>query len=181
MLHDKVGCSVIYSKPYGTGTLYALMLHKAKTHVTLDNALSDLDAAINMGIGGTSTNFVSISSVLGGKIKTFSAGEHARDEHFKAIFLYDNPGGGRKPCLCSGVETWTPAQEEQMRIDGEVRDAEEDVRVQCQVMHEDPSAFGALAERMSGSKLREVRVAIGIFWFVVFVSSNYGFVLGLRG
>jgi hypothetical protein len=55
MLHDKVGCNVIYSKPYGSGTLYALMLHKAKTHVTLDNALTDLDAAINMGSGGTGT------------------------------------------------------------------------------------------------------------------------------
>ena len=156
MLHDKVGCSVIYSKPYGTGTLYALMLHKAKTHMTLDNALTDLDAAINMGIGGTATNFVSISCVLGGKIKTFSAGEHARDEHFKAIFQSDNPGGGRKPSLCIGVETWTPAQEEQMRIEGDERDADEDVRVQYQVMREDPSAFGASAARLSGSKLREV-------------------------
>jgi hypothetical protein len=168
MLHDKVGCNVIYSKPYGSGTLYALMLQKAKTHVTLDNALADLDAAINMGSGGTGTNFVSVSSVLSGKIKTFSAGEHARDEHFKAIFLSDNPGGGRKLSICPGVEIWTPLLEEEVRMEEDEQGAMEDVRVQYEVMRQDPSAFGASAEGVasgSGSKHIEVHfcdVLVGV-------------------
>jgi hypothetical protein len=161
MLHDKVGCNVIYSKLYGSGTLYALMLQKAKTHVTLDNALVDLDAAINMGSGGTGTNFVSVSVMLSGKIKTFSAGEHARDEHFKAIFLSDNPGGGRKLSICPDVEIWTPLLEEEARMEEDEQGVLEDVRVQYEVMRQDPAAFGASADgasAASGSGSKHIEV-----------------------
>ena len=151
MLHDKVACNVIYNKPYGTGTLYALVLHKPKTHVTLDNALVDLDSAISMGTGDSATNFVAVSCVLGGKVKTFSLGEHARDEHFRAIFLSENPGGGRKLSTCSGVEIWTPLAEEEARDEEDQLAAFEDVRVQQEVMRGDPEAFGNVLQEESGS------------------------------
>jgi hypothetical protein len=157
MLHDKVACNVIYSKPYGTGTLYALALHKPKTHTTLDNAIVDLDSAINMGTGGTGTNFVAVSGVLSGKIKTFATGEHARDEHFKALFISDNPGGGRKLSVCLGVELWSPMAEEDARAEEDERTGIEDVRVQQEVMRQNPDAFGSPLEASgSGSKRHEV-------------------------
>ena len=89
MLHDQIECNTIYSTKYENGTLYGMLLMKAKTHKTLDNAISRLDTLLKNSDRGT--RFVSISNVLGCKVKTFAKGEHATDEHFKALFISNNP------------------------------------------------------------------------------------------
>ena len=122
--------------------------------MTLDNALVDLDSAINMGTGGTGTNFISVSGFLSGKIKTFGSGEHARDEHYRAIFISENPGGGRKLNAFPDVEIWTPLAEEEANAEEDELTMLEDVRIQQQVMRQDPEAFGSrLGVSTSGSKV----------------------------
>jgi hypothetical protein len=106
MLHDQIECNTIYSTKYENGTLYGMLLTKAKTHKTLDNAISRLDTLLKNSDRGT--RFVSISNVLGCKVKTFAKGEHATDEHFKAIFISKNPGGGNVLKVQSGVNQWKP-------------------------------------------------------------------------
>jgi hypothetical protein len=46
--------------------------------------------------------------VLGGKIKTFSTGEHMIDEHYKAIYASNHPGGGRELVVHPDVVRWVP-------------------------------------------------------------------------
>ena len=121
MLHDQIPCNVIHSVDFAHGTLYALSLTKPKTHVTLDGVITSLDSALAQA-GGRGTNFVSITDVLSGKIKTFAAGEHARDEHFKAIFLSDCPGGGRSLQIHPGVAVWTPVSDEEAQGQHDVED-----------------------------------------------------------
>lgn len=106
MIHDQIGCTTIYSVKYGNGTLYGMLLAKAKTHRTLDKAICDLDFMLSKSRPGT--RFVSISNVLGCKIKTFAKGEHATDEHFRAIFISNRPGGGRILEVQCGVCQWSP-------------------------------------------------------------------------
>lgn len=106
MLHDKMPCHSIYSKDFQEGTLYALLLKTQKTYITLNKAIVDLDSAISQG--RRRTNFVSLNEVLSGKIKTFASGEHRSDEHYKAIFQSDYPGGGRTLRVHPGVRKWTP-------------------------------------------------------------------------
>ena len=106
MIHDQIECTTIYSVKYGNGTLYGMLLAKAKTHRTIDKAISNLDLILSKT--GPGTRFVSISDVLGCKIKTFAKGEHATDEHFKAIFISNRPGGGRILEVQRGVNQWNP-------------------------------------------------------------------------
>jgi hypothetical protein len=110
MLNSCFPCKVMYSKEHEHGTLYAIVLTKATAHKTLDNRIAVLNSTL-MQIGGGSTSatrFTSISQVLGGKIKTFGAGKHMFDVHYKAIFSSNNPGGGREWIVQPDVLQWIP-------------------------------------------------------------------------
>ena len=109
MLHDKIPCKFICSTDFGNGTLYAMVFQTRKTYTTLDNAITELDTGLLQGRMGT--NFVSITNVLSGKIKTLASGEHKIDEHYKAIFKSDNPGGGRRLIVKPNVHVWTPEKQ----------------------------------------------------------------------
>ena len=86
--------------------MYGLVLSKPKSTYRLDKDIVSLDSMMSRGSG--KTKFRSISDVLSGKIKTFAAGEHGLDEHFKVLFSIDSPGGGRLLTCNSDVERWIP-------------------------------------------------------------------------
>jgi hypothetical protein len=98
----------MYSKEFGNGTLYALVLSKKTAHATLDRRIVDLDRILMRAGGDSSTRFTSVSAVMDGKVKTFGVGEHVADEHFRAIFSSGTPGGGRDLLVHSGVMRWDP-------------------------------------------------------------------------
>jgi hypothetical protein len=121
MLHAQIPCDVIYSKEFGNGTLYALVLAKKTAHVTLDHKIVDLDRMLMRAGGDTTTRFTSLSDVLEGKVKTFGAREHVSDEHFNAIFSSGNPGGRRALSVHPEVRRGDPPVVV-ASIDGEVAD-----------------------------------------------------------
>jgi hypothetical protein len=107
-IHDFTPCKAIYSKNYQGGTLYGLVLFTRKSLITLDKEITALDQALMQG--SQRTRFVSISDKLNGKVKTFASGEHAHDEHYKALFATNHPGGGRELQCHYDVNIWTPSQ-----------------------------------------------------------------------
>jgi hypothetical protein len=107
-LHSLIPCSVIYSKGFGNGTLYALVLTTKTAHATLERRIADLDGMFMRSGGDTTTRFTSVSDILNGKVKTFGVGEHSGDEHFRAIFSSGTPGGGRELVVHPGVVRWDP-------------------------------------------------------------------------
>ena len=108
LLHTHIPCKVIYSKGYGNGTLYALVLSKKAAHATLDRKIVELDRILMQASGDSSTRFTSVSDVMEGKVKTFGVGEHMGDEHFRAIFSSCTPGGGRELLVHPEVARWDP-------------------------------------------------------------------------
>ncbi len=117
-LHSKIPCEHIYSKEYAHGTLYALVLLKPTAHKTLDRRIVELDNHLMLHTGTMSTKFTSISQIRSGKVKTFGNGEHMIDEHFKAIFSSDHPGGGRELLAHEDVFRWSPPQQTAASSDG---------------------------------------------------------------
>ncbi len=103
LLHSEIPCKVIYSKPFGNGVLYALILSKQTAHATLDRRIADLDGMLMRTGRDSSTRFMSISDVMERKVKTFGVHEHRHDEHFRAIFTSNAPGGGRVLLVHSDV------------------------------------------------------------------------------
>jgi len=131
---------MIYSVPYGSGTLYAMKhINPSKTHSSLDKNIVSLDKMISKH---ATTSFVSISNVLSGKIKTFQRGEHSIDEHYNAIFSNRVPGGRQRYELHPGVKTWTPETIRNEDALAQSARQEDDMSVQAHAMEEDPSAFG---------------------------------------
>jgi len=108
LLHSEIPCKVIYSKAFGNGILYALVLSKQTAHATLDRRVVDLDRMLMRAGGDSSTRFTSVSDVMDGKVKTFGVREHVIDEHFRAIFTSGTPGGGRELLVHPDVERWDP-------------------------------------------------------------------------
>lgn len=140
VLHSAVGAEIIYSADYGENTVYVLIhSNPQKTHATVDKGVSSVDKTISKP--GT-TSFLSISSVLSCKVRTFQAGEHAIDEYYNLIFCNQVPGGRRGNELRPGVKTWTPETARNEEALAQSARQEEDMQVQEQAMEEDPSAFG---------------------------------------
>lgn len=108
LLHSETPCKVIYSKSFGDGVLYALVLSKQTAHATLDRRMVDLDRMLMSAGGDSTTRFRSISDVMDGKVKTFGVREHVGDEHFRAIFSSGVPGGGREVLVHADVQKWDP-------------------------------------------------------------------------
>jgi hypothetical protein len=178
MLHASFPCKVIHSREYGNGTLYAIMLSRPTAHRTLDNRITELDGTLMRGGGGsTSTRFTSVSDVLGGKIKTFAAGEHMIDEHYKAIFESDHPGGGREPVVHPGVLSWIPPRK-QRRVHGvddgrREDDAPEELTVEEKAkLYRDKLVQQALTRfNICKRKARESATAKVILCFIVYLMS----------
>ncbi len=108
LLHSEIPCKVIYSKAFGNGTLYALVLSKQTAHATLDRKIVSLDGMLMRASGDSRTRFTSVSGIMDGKVKTFGVCEHMSDEHFRAIFASGTPGGGRELLVHHDVEQWNP-------------------------------------------------------------------------
>ena len=119
MLASITKASVVYSKDYDGGTLYAL-IHKspAKRHSTLDKNIAELDSML-MTVNNTSaTNFRTVSSIYSGKIKTFENKEHADDPLFQVIFNVNQSGAviGRKYKIQYGVRVCIPMDTESFDV-----------------------------------------------------------------
>jgi hypothetical protein len=107
-LHRSLPCLVIYSKEYQHGTLYGLVLVKQTYVGTMDKEICKLDESFKKTSGDQSTKFTSISNSLSGKVKTFGIGDHAFDEHFRAIFLTGSHSGSKGLKVDPGVRAWYP-------------------------------------------------------------------------
>ena len=109
MINDEIPCTVIYSKPYDHGTLYAMILKERTSHRKLSVDLDEVDKGMRVASAPERTRFRSIfMDPFNGKVKTFQKGEHAGDPLYNVIFESKNPGGGRELVSRSGVDIWHP-------------------------------------------------------------------------
>lgn len=126
---------------------------KGTRHSTVDRSISELDKVLMSGRGSAATSFVSVGEYGSGKVKSFSGDDRVNDPDFRKIFNVVARKVNREFALQAGVVVWDEAVlMEESRAAAAARETE-DIRVQQQVMEEDPEAFGGSSVLDPGSKM----------------------------
>ncbi len=131
-IHGALPCTVIYSKDYQHGTLFAIKLLKRLEVSRIDTAISDLDKQMQEVTGVFKTKFTSISDIMSGKIKTFGHRERKVDMHYLEIFSPEGHPGQSDTEVLPGVKSWSPGGA------GPADDGEFDVVKKRRIMNSTP-------------------------------------------
>ena len=111
LFYTQTTCDFIHSTAFRGGTLYCLgHTNPPKSHLTLDNMLKSMEYRLDQGTGAPI--FQLISDDLSKKVKTFSVGQHAANELYRAIFSNTVVGGRGVRTVHPNVSTWRHQRDE---------------------------------------------------------------------
>ena len=126
-----------------------------KKHSIVDRSIIELDTRLMSVRGSASTSFVSVGEYGSCKVKSFTGEDRVLDHDYRKIFNLTIPKVNKAYVLHAGVVVWDKAfLAEKSRAADALRETD-DIRVQQQVMEEDPEAFGGNSSLGLGSKMMD--------------------------
>jgi ribosomal protein S15P/S13E len=163
MIATQTAADLVFHKDYKEGTVYCIVYTgNGRKHFTTDNSITAVDDILKNLNKTSRTHFVSISDQFSGKIRTYASDSDKKiDEYYNVIFNVKKSGAAvrRRHALNPDVKQYP----EDVDIDTvAIEEEEADIKVQEQIIRENPSDFEMSAPSPAPKKRSCLDIDVGV-------------------